>query len=325
MEYFHTDLLGSVRLVTDETGNAVATTTFDEYGTPASHTGTQPAIGFTGAWTDAATGLVHLRARDYDPATGQFLTVDPLVDETRQPYAYVGNNPLQLTDPSGLAALSDGEVYDRPYILLDMMLNFGTGGAYGVQQSLCAGNDLWSSLNMAYNPVYSVIEGYSNGVRDIRNGESGFRILMDGLQLAGGIAGVAGIGLGVGFAGALARAGTAAPVRTFASVDPYVADAANAVEAAFPGRVLGVNKMAMMTNGLQREIDIDLGNIFVQVKGGPGTGLTGQIEKTRMTTGTTTVGYAPRIGDAAWRNAALRGVPIMRTLDELLAYVGEFG
>jgi len=43
-----------------------------------------------------------LRARDYDPVTGQFLTVDPAVDSTRQPYAYVGNNPVSRTDPSGL-------------------------------------------------------------------------------------------------------------------------------------------------------------------------------------------------------------------------------
>ena len=65
------------------------------------------AFGFTGAWTDAVTGLVHLRARDYDPATGQFLSVDPAVDSTRQPYAYTGNNPIQRTDPSGLDFMED--------------------------------------------------------------------------------------------------------------------------------------------------------------------------------------------------------------------------
>jgi hypothetical protein len=49
---------------------------------------------------------VYLRARDYDPATAQFLTVDPAVDETRQPYAYVANNPLLATDPTGLCLFS---------------------------------------------------------------------------------------------------------------------------------------------------------------------------------------------------------------------------
>ena len=40
--------------------------------------------------------------RYYDPATGQFITVDPLVDETVQPYAYAFGNPVDGTDPLGL-------------------------------------------------------------------------------------------------------------------------------------------------------------------------------------------------------------------------------
>ncbi len=47
------------------------------------------------------------RARDYDPATAQFLTVDPALDVTHQPYAYVANNPLLLTDPLGLYSCDD--------------------------------------------------------------------------------------------------------------------------------------------------------------------------------------------------------------------------
>jgi uncharacterized protein RhaS with RHS repeats len=39
--------------------------------------------------------------RYYDPATGQFLTVDPLVDETGQPYAYTGGDPVNAKDPAG--------------------------------------------------------------------------------------------------------------------------------------------------------------------------------------------------------------------------------
>ena len=43
--------------------------------------------------------LVH---RYYDPGTGQFLTVDPLINQTGQPYAYVADDPVNNTDPLGL-------------------------------------------------------------------------------------------------------------------------------------------------------------------------------------------------------------------------------
>jgi hypothetical protein len=40
--------------------------------------------------------------RYYDPATGQFLSVDPLVNLTAAPYFYAGDDPVNGTDPSGL-------------------------------------------------------------------------------------------------------------------------------------------------------------------------------------------------------------------------------
>ena len=39
--------------------------------------------------------------RGYDPATGQFLTRDPIASITREPYGYTGGNPLNRTDPTG--------------------------------------------------------------------------------------------------------------------------------------------------------------------------------------------------------------------------------
>lgn len=77
-------------------------------GNRTTHTGIQSAFGFTGNLVDATTGLLYLRARDYDAATGQFLSVDPAVDKTRQPYAYSGNNPVSRTDPSGLCPVNGG-------------------------------------------------------------------------------------------------------------------------------------------------------------------------------------------------------------------------
>jgi len=55
-------------------------------------------------YTDPETGLQYLRARYYDPTTGQFLTRDPYAAATRSAYAYVFGNPLSGIDPSGLCS-----------------------------------------------------------------------------------------------------------------------------------------------------------------------------------------------------------------------------
>ena len=59
-------------------------------------------VGYAGQYTDAESGLIYLRARYYDPATGQFMTGDPLVALTGEAYGYAGDNPLNAVDPLGL-------------------------------------------------------------------------------------------------------------------------------------------------------------------------------------------------------------------------------
>jgi RHS repeat-associated protein len=60
--------------------------------------------GFVGQTEDDAVGLVYLNNRHYDPSTGVFLSVDPLVSKTMQPYIYGAANPATLSDPTGLSA-----------------------------------------------------------------------------------------------------------------------------------------------------------------------------------------------------------------------------
>jgi hypothetical protein len=52
--------------------------------------------------------LTYLRARYYDPTTGQFLIVDPAIAATVSPYQYVSGNPLNAADPSGLRPIDPG-------------------------------------------------------------------------------------------------------------------------------------------------------------------------------------------------------------------------
>lgn len=109
IDYLHADLIGSIRSVTDSTGAVVADSDYTAYGTPLDVNDTPVSdvtpFGYAGQYTDL-TGLIYLRARYYDPATGQFLTIDPLVDTTRDAYGYTPGNPLQLVDPLGLSWLN---------------------------------------------------------------------------------------------------------------------------------------------------------------------------------------------------------------------------
>ena len=60
--------------------------------------------GFVGGTTDP-TGYTHLGAREYDPTTGRFLSVDPITDhtdpQTLHGYSYANNNPASYTDADG--------------------------------------------------------------------------------------------------------------------------------------------------------------------------------------------------------------------------------
>jgi hypothetical protein len=156
-------------------------------------------------------------------------------------------------------------------------------------------------------------------------GQLAASILMLGMGGLGDVASLAGTAADeVGTAAEAANASGAA--RVFTSADPHVADAANAIERAMPGRVLGVNDPNIpMLNGLTREADINLGNLLVQVKSGPARGLIGQVARTADTTGIRTAGYGPSMSEYSWATAAEQGIPIARNIDELLAMIREFG
>ncbi len=111
--YFHQDHLGSIRLVTNANGTTKGTLTYNAYGKIKTNTigwlQEQPLLGYNSQYHDPETGYIYLRARHYDPTTSQFTTVDPLVAVTEEPYGYVGGDPENGVDPSGLClGLGDG-------------------------------------------------------------------------------------------------------------------------------------------------------------------------------------------------------------------------
>ncbi|MFF7845496.1 polymorphic toxin-type HINT domain-containing protein [Streptomyces ossamyceticus] len=61
---------------------------------------------FLGKPADAGTGLTHIGAREYDPALGRFISVDPLLSldqhQSLNGYTYANNTPVTASDPTGL-------------------------------------------------------------------------------------------------------------------------------------------------------------------------------------------------------------------------------
>ena len=99
--------LGSVRGVVDTQGRIVKTYDYDAFGMPSVLSAPAVAYGFTGEQFDTETRLLFLRARYYDPTIGRFISPDSyppsvLDPQTLNSYAYVENNPINLSDPQGL-------------------------------------------------------------------------------------------------------------------------------------------------------------------------------------------------------------------------------
>jgi RHS repeat-associated protein len=102
--YYEADGLGSITSLTNSSGVAAATYTYDSFGKLTASAGsvTNP-FQYTAREFDTETGLYYYRARHYDPTVGRFISEDPHKEVLRglNFYAYVRNNPVGYTDPDG--------------------------------------------------------------------------------------------------------------------------------------------------------------------------------------------------------------------------------
>ncbi len=169
--FYLEDGLGSVVGETDTSGKLIGTGEYDVFGAPRGSSSLLASFSFTGEKTDPETGLVFLRARFYDPQLGRFISQDPYPPSLENPqtlnrYVYVGNNPVNLTDPKGLAPWSDWNPYETPFIPDISRLS---------DQS---SNNIWSSFSTQVNWVKVA------------------KIAVAGVGVVGSIAGV-GTGVGI--------------------------------------------------------------------------------------------------------------------------------
>lgn len=103
--WYHTDLVGSVRLLTNRTGAEAATYRYDPFGNPiiAPTEGPYNPMRYTARRFDEDLSTYDYRARQYNPQLGRFHQRDSvgMTDGTNL-YSYTTNNPMAFSDPLGL-------------------------------------------------------------------------------------------------------------------------------------------------------------------------------------------------------------------------------
>lgn len=157
-QHFHRDHLGSTRLITDEFGAVISHHDFLPFGGYAQLPEQFEQLQFTGHERDRhgdepAMDLDYMLARYYSPYLGRFLSPDPALDGWNL-YTYVGNNPMNLVDPTGLqtatpsCSIADKEcTEDVPRPGLEMKVKLpGMGVTIGVKTDIGENNSYASSI-----------------------------------------------------------------------------------------------------------------------------------------------------------------------------------
>ena len=145
--FYHPDGLGSIIGLTDDSGALQQGYAYDSWGVD---TGTQNYVGtankfrYTGQALDPGTNLYFLRARYYDDALGRFVTKDPLNGIAVKPlttnrFIYSLNNPITLSDPSGLAPDSNQPNNGFAKSFVTCSVELVLGGVPGCVESLLEG------------------------------------------------------------------------------------------------------------------------------------------------------------------------------------------
>jgi RHS repeat-associated protein len=110
--FLHADHQGSIVSIADDSGNIIRVNGYDPWGIP--NAGNIGRFQYTGQAWIPELGMYYYKARIYSPTLGRFMQTDPVgYKDQVDLYAYVGNDPIDGRDPTGLATIE--KINDHTY------------------------------------------------------------------------------------------------------------------------------------------------------------------------------------------------------------------
>jgi RHS repeat-associated protein len=211
--FFHTDAIGSVRMITDAAGAVIHRYDYLPFGEPWDPPPSADTRRFAGQELDAETTLNYFGARYYRPLSGTFTTVDPghvngdvLDPQSWNGYAYARNNPLKFIDPTGTTyeicgysldgSSSCGSVSDQYFAILQRNPGAGLrlwGGAIFAGDK-AVGSYRQTSVDATWNTFAASMDRYASAIAPAVNAGAA---VTAGIVTGGSALGLAGGGLAV--------------------------------------------------------------------------------------------------------------------------------